>query len=92
MSKVKEFIHEGGIRRLSLQTEEGKTLIEVPLALGVAGAWPARSGACVGSHRRCCRLGCQAADRGRARRVALASTLSVPKRGPRTRPTFCFLL
>lgn len=38
ISKVKELLHEGGIRRLSLQTEEGKTLIEVPLTLGVAGA------------------------------------------------------
>jgi hypothetical protein len=38
IGKVKELIHEGGIRRLSLQTEEGKTLIEVPLVLGVAGA------------------------------------------------------
>ena len=37
ISKVKEIVHEGGIRRVSLQTEEGKTLIEVPLALGVAG-------------------------------------------------------
>ena len=38
IAKLKEILHEGGIRRVSLQTEEGKTLIEVPLALGVAGA------------------------------------------------------
>ena len=38
IAKIKELLHEGGIRRLSLQTEEGKTLIEVPLMLGVAGA------------------------------------------------------
>jgi hypothetical protein len=38
IAKIKELIHKGGIRRLSLQTEEGKTLIEVPLFLGVAGA------------------------------------------------------
>jgi hypothetical protein len=38
VAKIKEIIREGGIRRLSLQTEEGKTLIEVPLTLGVAGA------------------------------------------------------
>ena len=37
ISTIKEIIHEGGIRRLSLQTEEGKTLIEVPLTLGLAG-------------------------------------------------------
>lgn len=38
IAKIKELLHEGGIRRLSLQTEEGKTLIEVPLTLGIAGA------------------------------------------------------
>jgi hypothetical protein len=38
IAKLKELLHEGGIRRLSLQNEEGKTLIEVPLMLGVAGA------------------------------------------------------
>ena len=38
VSKVKELIHEGNVRRISLQTEEGKTLIEVPLTVGVAGA------------------------------------------------------
>ena len=38
VSKVKELLHEGGVRRLSLQNEEGRTLIEVPLTLGLAGA------------------------------------------------------
>jgi hypothetical protein len=38
VSKIKELLHEGGIRRLSLQNEEGRTLIEVPLTLGLAGA------------------------------------------------------
>ena len=38
VAKVKELIHEGNVRRISLQTEEGKTLIEVPLTIGVAGA------------------------------------------------------
>lgn len=38
VAKVKELIHEGNIRRISLQTVEGKTLIEVPLSLGVVGA------------------------------------------------------
>jgi len=37
IAKIKELVHEGGIRRLSLQNEDGKTLIEVPLFLGVAG-------------------------------------------------------
>ena len=38
VSKVKELLHEGGVRRLSLQNEEGRTLIEVPLTWGLAGA------------------------------------------------------
>lgn len=38
VTKVKELMHEGNIRRISLKTEDGKTLIEIPLTLGVAGA------------------------------------------------------
>jgi hypothetical protein len=38
VAKIKELLREGGVRRLSLQTEEGRTLIEVPLTLGLAGA------------------------------------------------------
>lgn len=38
VEKVKELIHEGNIRRIILKNEEGKTLIEIPLTLGVVGA------------------------------------------------------
>jgi len=31
-------VHEGNIRRIIIKNEEGKTLIEVPLTLGVVGA------------------------------------------------------
>jgi Domain of unknown function (DUF4342) len=37
VSKVKEFIHEGNIRRIVIKTEEGNTLIEIPLTVGVVG-------------------------------------------------------
>ena len=37
VSKIKDLLHEGNIRRISLQTKEGKALIEVPLTIGVAG-------------------------------------------------------
>jgi hypothetical protein len=37
VAKVKALLHEGNIRRLSLQTEAGKTLFEVPLTIGLAG-------------------------------------------------------
>jgi hypothetical protein len=38
VAKVKELIHEGNIRRVSLQTEGGETLFEVSLTIGLAGA------------------------------------------------------
>ena len=38
VAKLKELVHEGNIRRIILKNEEGKTLIEIPLTLGVAGA------------------------------------------------------
>lgn len=38
VGKIKELVHEGNIRRLIIKNEEGKTLIEVPLTLGVVGA------------------------------------------------------
>jgi len=38
VGKVKELIHAGNIRRIILKNEEGKTLIEIPLTLGVVGA------------------------------------------------------
>jgi hypothetical protein len=38
VAKVKEIVHEGNIRRIIIKDEEGLTLIEVPLTLGVVGA------------------------------------------------------
>ena len=38
VAKIKEILHEGNIRRIILKNEEGKTLIEIPLTLGVVGA------------------------------------------------------
>ncbi|NIS80621.1 MAG: DUF4342 domain-containing protein [Anaerolineales bacterium] len=38
VTKVKELVHEGNIRRIIIKDEEGTTLIEVPLTLGVIGA------------------------------------------------------
>ena len=37
VARLKELIHQGNIRRISLQTEAGKTLVEIPLTIGVAG-------------------------------------------------------
>ena len=38
LHKVKELVHEGNIRRIIVKNEEGKTLIEIPLTIGVVGA------------------------------------------------------
>jgi Zn-dependent protease len=38
LDKIKELIHAGNIRRIILKNEEGKTLIEIPLTLGLVGA------------------------------------------------------
>jgi hypothetical protein len=34
---VKALLHEGNVRRITLKNEEGKTLIEIPLTIGVVG-------------------------------------------------------
>jgi hypothetical protein len=38
VAKVKELVHEGNIRRISIRNEEGKTLIDLSLTAGVVGA------------------------------------------------------
>ena len=37
LAKVKEIVHEGNIRRITVKNEEGDRLIEIPLTLGVVG-------------------------------------------------------
>ena len=38
VAKVKELVHEGNVRRITVKNEEGRTLVEIPLTLGVVGA------------------------------------------------------
>lgn len=38
LSRVKELVREGNIRRITIRSDEGNTLIEIPLAIGVVGA------------------------------------------------------
>lgn len=35
--KVKEIVHEGNIRRITISNEEGETLVVIPLTVGVVG-------------------------------------------------------
>ncbi len=37
LDKVKALLHEGTLRRLTLKTEEGRVLLEIPLAVGLVG-------------------------------------------------------
>ncbi len=37
ISKVKELIREGNVRRIIVKNDEGRTLIEIPLTFGVVG-------------------------------------------------------
>lgn len=38
VGKIKELLHEGNVRHVVIKSEEGKTLIEFPVTVGVAGA------------------------------------------------------
>ncbi len=38
VAKLKELLHEGNIRHVVIKNDEGKTLIEIPVTIGVAGA------------------------------------------------------
>lgn len=38
VAKIKELIAEGNVRRIIIQSEEGRNLIEFPLTVGVAAA------------------------------------------------------
>ena len=38
LSKIKELIHEGNIRKVILKDKDGKTLMEIPMTFGVVGA------------------------------------------------------
>ena len=37
LSKIKELVREGNVRRITIKNEEGRTLIEIPLTIGVIG-------------------------------------------------------
>lgn len=47
LTKVKELVHEGTVRRIIIK-QEGNTILEIPLAFGVAGAILAPTLAAIG--------------------------------------------
>ncbi len=38
IATIKELVHEGNVRKIILKDEQGHTLIEIPLTVGVVGA------------------------------------------------------
>lgn len=49
LKKVKELLHEGNIRRITIKDKSGKTIVEFPLTIGVAGALIAPALAAIGA-------------------------------------------
>ena len=49
IAKIRELLHEGNIRRVIIKNEEGRTLIDIPLTLGVVGAILAPQLAAIGA-------------------------------------------
>ena len=49
MARIKELIHQGNIRRIIIKNEDGRTLIDIPLTVGVVGALLAPQLATIGA-------------------------------------------
>lgn len=49
IAKIKELVREGNIRRIAIRNEEGRTLIDIPLTLGVVGVLVAPQLAALGA-------------------------------------------
>ncbi len=49
IAKIKELLHEGNITRIIIKNDEGRTLIEIPLTIGVVGIALAPVWAAVGA-------------------------------------------
>ncbi len=49
IGKIKELIHQGNVRRIIIKNDEGRSLIEVPLSVGVVGAVLAPMWAAIGA-------------------------------------------
>ena len=49
VKKVKDIIAEGNVRRITIKNKDGKSLVELPLTIGVVGAVLAPMFAAVGA-------------------------------------------
>ncbi len=49
VAKIKELLHEGNIRRVIIKNEDGRTMIDIPLTIGVVGVLVAPQLAAIGA-------------------------------------------
>jgi len=49
IAKIKQIIHESNIRRIIIKDKDGKTVMEIPLTIGVVGVLLAPTLAAVGA-------------------------------------------
>jgi len=49
LSKIKQLLHEGNIRRIVIKNKEGGTFMEIPLTVGVVGVVLAPTLAAIGA-------------------------------------------
>jgi hypothetical protein len=49
IAKIKELLHEGNIRRIIIKDKDGKTVMEIPMTLGVVGVLIAPQLAAIGA-------------------------------------------
>ena len=49
ITRIKEFFHEGDIQRIIIKDKEGKTVMEIPVTIGVVGVLLAPQLAAIGA-------------------------------------------
>lgn len=49
IDKIKELVHEGNVRRITFKDSHGKTVMEVPVTVGVVGVLVAPAMAAIGA-------------------------------------------
>jgi len=49
LTRIKELLHEGNIRHITIRNDDGRTLIEFPLTFGVVGVLLAPTAAAIGA-------------------------------------------
>ena len=49
LGRIRELIQEGNVRRVTIRNSDGKTLVEIPLTIGVVGALIAPVAAAIGA-------------------------------------------